>query len=216
MAEDDQGVVYDVYYLNAPVGGPPGVHSYINEFGRAVNVELWNPEDKKPCQLPLKYARTFIEADPAFLVRSPDGRIMQPKSRPIEGRDGMLMLQDDQCIAVYDELTREALLVRANDIAEERGRGKFKQGAKKEDLIRYLTGTGSLPLDGLQSVHEQPTRALDVDESDYEAEFEELPPASKSGMSTADLIAKVTSQQPSRPGPKEQKQEDLIKKARGA
>lgn len=60
-----------------------------------------------------------------------------PAKHPLDVNPNDVKLKDGQCIAVFEELTREALFARAVLFP---GGQRFKANAKREELIRFLKG----------------------------------------------------------------------------
>ena len=106
-----------------------------------------------PTRMPEAHAMKFLAS--GFPVVDEKDRSVKGfrKSEP----DGSVpALAPDEVIASLDELTQEALLVRAQAAP---GGEAFKRGAKKSDLIDFLVASG-----GLASSDEQPASDPDIEE----------------------------------------------------
>lgn len=91
----------------------------------------------KPLPLEFAVAMKFLKVD-SFIVSTDEAGLHRYKPTA-EGKttDGSkLVLQPDQCIANYEELMQEFLVIRAN---QRPGGEGFKKNAKRADLIAFLS-----------------------------------------------------------------------------
>lgn len=90
-------------------------------------------QDEK-LEMPAGHAMKFLK-DEAWVVTDHEGNRILPIEEVKSGQE-IPKLRVDQVVARWDELTAQALLTRAQ---MRRGGEKFRQGAKKSDLIAFLT-----------------------------------------------------------------------------
>ncbi len=92
----------------------------------------------KPCEMPLEDAYTFL-VDPAFQVKDSRGKVIRPPStKTVEG--GRVMLENDEVIALLEELTKDALLKRCK---AHNGSDFVKIATAKAEMMNFLIENAS-------------------------------------------------------------------------
>jgi hypothetical protein len=128
----NQAVEYTARDKNAYRGSR--AHDVVLNDGTVKNYAF--PNESTFIPVPTEVAMKLSKI-PGFEVKDTRGLVVVPQQ--IEEQTGLneiVSLSSDQVIANLNELTKEALIVRAN--APELG-GKFKNNASKESLVQFLT-----------------------------------------------------------------------------
>lgn len=95
--------------------------------------QLYNLSSSIPCEMPEAHALQFLK-DESFIVTDSNG----VRIKPVIKKDtdvGKIVLEDDELIAKYDELTQESLYKRCKIIP---GTEHIKKNTRKGDLIEHL------------------------------------------------------------------------------
>lgn len=117
----------------ARVGEPPRQHEMleIDEASGQKRPTVYKFEAGEKKAMPLHMAVRFAKA--GFIVTDENGAIYTP---PTQASDEVVMLlQPGQCIARYDEMKQESLLMRAKAVI---GGEKFNKATRVADLIAFL------------------------------------------------------------------------------
>lgn len=88
----------------------------------------------KPTEMPEAHAMQFLR-DPAFHVFDADGKKVDPVPTTKTGAEANVNLSENELVATYDELSREAIWKRAKILA---GSEDFHQKTPTVDLIDFL------------------------------------------------------------------------------
>lgn len=131
--EPEQGVTYlEVTDTTCTPQFPSRTH-HITYQGRPAQVTF---EYGKALRLPFDAALKFLK-EPAFIVIDPNtGEKFDPTPKAPEGvSSAALELAADEVIAKLDELTQEALFLRAKQLD---GSDHLKKGTPKTELIAFL------------------------------------------------------------------------------
>lgn len=119
--------IVDVVDLNASRVGAKRTHRL---GGR--NYDFNGPD---PVELPFDVALRLV-GNEGFEVRKKDGTVIRPKRQATTDMSGQVVsLRSDQTIATYAELSKAALLERANALP---GGGHFRHNTRPEDIIQFL------------------------------------------------------------------------------
>lgn len=122
---------------------------YKNAIGRdKENKPIWSHHEGRSGQLYAMHARYaahmklddaigFLKAGPEFTcIDSETGAELRLSDKLTNAGDGRVQLADNQCVATYDELTREALFGRVKTLP---GGQTFGVDSRKDELIAFLT-----------------------------------------------------------------------------
>ena len=107
-------------------------HDLLDADGKIVPFEF------KPHQytaVPLTMATRFLVGNSGFEVLGPDGQVLRLMAQPQTGAGPGVVLRPDQVIAALDELTLDALVIRA--VAKG---GKFAKASGKKAVVEFLVG----------------------------------------------------------------------------
>ena len=114
----------------------------VDASGEVIMTRTYSIESEKPTLMDPEHAMFFLK-DPAFIVTNDEGTQVKPVVQH-DGGIGGFKLGDNEVIAQYDELSKEALfkrckiLVGAEHIKETR--------TPKEDMIAFLVAKAKPPV----------------------------------------------------------------------
>lgn len=120
---------------NATDPDRPRVHTIIVD-GLPKDIEFARAKSVK---LPFSQAVKFLKAE-GFIVSDDAGTVYKPTAEGKTTDGSKLVLNPDQCIASYDELTMDALAIRAN---QRPGGERFKKNSKRPEVIAFLSQGGA-------------------------------------------------------------------------
>jgi len=168
--------MWKVIDKNTKMGEPARFHDCVVD-GRIVSYGF---EANKGTEMLEAHARKFVPND-SFEVTDDTGRIVTASIPVLKGfsADRESILEDDECVAKFDELTVDALYERAAPLP---GGEKIKKNAKKDDLIDFLLTARAAKLAQLRP------KALGEDVDGNKDEFSRgeldniMPPSNLSGL----------------------------------
>lgn len=110
--------------------------------GEVVRTKAYHLNSDTPTPMPPEHAMFFLK-DPGFLVMDGDGKEVSPV--PIrEGGTGGFQLGENEVLATYEELSKEALFKRCKVLA---GSEHIKETrTPKEDMIAFLKERAKPPV----------------------------------------------------------------------
>lgn len=110
----------------------------INEHGEVIMTKSYALSADTPTNMPEDHARMFL-TDSAFIVLNDKGDHITPVIKR-EGGMGNFKLGENELIAEYDEISKEALFKRCKILA---GSDNIKERlTPKEEMITFLKGHG--------------------------------------------------------------------------
>lgn len=108
--------------------------------GQEPVTRFYNLRSDERTKMPMDHAMQFLR-DKAFQVFDAAGNLIKPV--PVTDRtDGKLVLGDDQVVAEYDELSREALWKRVKALP---GSDKIGKASGNDTLIAFLKAAAKRP-----------------------------------------------------------------------
>lgn len=115
--------------------GKTRTHTFTGDDGRPVDYTF---KHNVQTMVPAHHAAKF-QAGSSFVVYRRDGTTLPTlkTQHPLQSGPHDPKLEPGQTIAMWEELTREALVTRAYQLP---GGSKFKANAKRDDVIAFLTG----------------------------------------------------------------------------
>lgn len=129
MAIERQSKMYRVTDTSATANNPKRTHEII------INGEIKSVffEYGKATLVPFEEAAKFQKSE-GFIVTNDEGNVME---KPSDVPPAIMhTMKTNECIARFDEMTREALYMRSVMLP---GGEKFKGNAGKDDLVAFLT-----------------------------------------------------------------------------
>jgi hypothetical protein len=130
-AQPEEGVTYlQVTDTTCTPAYPTRTHDIMYQGRRAqVTFNYGNP-----LRLPIDVALKFLK-DEAFVVTDEDGNQYDPTPKAPEAAGAEFKLAPDEIVAKLDELTQEALYLRAKQL---NGSDHIKKGTPKTELVAFL------------------------------------------------------------------------------
>jgi hypothetical protein len=105
----------------------PRIHDVLMDDGSVVPTKF---EHGQKVEMDEAIAAKFLK-DPAFIVTNADGK----RIKPLTQNDGTAVLDEEEVVATYDELSLDALVVRANATM---GGEKITRSKGKAKVIEFL------------------------------------------------------------------------------
>ena len=103
---------------------------------RILDSRIYKLSRSEPVEMSESHAMQFLKDD-AFIVTDADGKRLKTVSKK-DVDVGNIVLEADEVVAKYDELTREALYARCKIIP---GAEEIKAGSRKDAMVSFLIET---------------------------------------------------------------------------
>lgn len=172
MAEKEtKSTDWGVIDLNAQPNDPPRYHDCVVEG----KIYSYGFKARTATAMPEAHARKFVPNE-TFEVFDENGRRIRPVTSALKGYTGEResLLEEDECVAKFDELVQEALYERAAPLP---GGEKLTKRTPKADLITFLITARKAKMDALKPQSLREDDAGNRDEFSG-AELERIMPSS--------------------------------------
>lgn len=122
----------DLYVTDVLATAGPRTHTLLDAKGRSHIYTFADSREQRPVPSEIVISSRLIQND-GFIVRKvKDGAVLKPRYENEE----TAVLQADETVARYDELSHQALLTRCKN----RGRTAYNKATKRDEMITFLMG----------------------------------------------------------------------------